>query len=115
LVKVEAAGIESVNQRGLSRPTRPQSHATPQKNEGKPRLAEPGSTHVSVFGGEPVPKPCHGVEATRDSKVPPVRCDRVRIYQPARRFTGTISLPVPVPNAEDDEIQRKHSHAVIYQ
>jgi hypothetical protein len=67
---VEAAGIESVNQRGLSRPTRPQSHATPQKNEGKPRLVDPGSTPASVFGGEAA-KPCHDVEATRGSKIPP--------------------------------------------
>ncbi len=112
---MEAAGIESVNKRRPSRPTRPQSHATPQKNERKLRLAEPGSTQVSVFGGEPVPNRATALRRPATRRSLPVRCDRVRIYQPAQRFTGTISLPVPVPKAEDDEIQRKHSHAVIYQ
>jgi hypothetical protein len=65
--EVEAAGIESVNQRRPSRPTRLQSHATPEKKEAKPRLAEPRSTPASVFGEKAAPNratgPCCSVLA----------------------------------------------------
>jgi hypothetical protein len=63
--------IESVNQRRLWRPNRPQSHATPQKNEGKARLAEPGSRPASLCGSEAVPNRATAWRRPLDSKVPP--------------------------------------------
>lgn len=45
------------------------SSSTPQRNEGTPRLAEPGSTPASVFEGAPVPNRatarCRGLRQSR--------------------------------------------------
>src|SRR5713226_7676867 len=67
---VEAAGIESVNQSRPSRPTRPQSHAKPQKSEGRPRLAAPEARprlYLAARQCQTVPR--QGGDL-RDSKIP---------------------------------------------
>src|SRR5260370_16036214 len=97
---VEAAGIESVNQRRPSRPTRPQSHATLQKSEGRPRLAAPEARprlYLAARQCQTVPR--QGGDL-RDSKIPSGQSLNSRSeFPPRSRCSRRTPPPTSSPSA----------------